>query len=156
MGKEASIGDNAVGQQETTMEQLVRGCCSFFKRLCKAYPKAPQSRDSLVDCLGTALSMFVLKYPSRYRYLQDLGQVQDEFTAPYAQAFRRHALQNIRHLFGVERVPTDTTIRRRVDEVRTPDLLGLFRVLTAWITKHRLWSKLQTSEGRLLVALDGT
>lgn len=77
-------------------------------------------------------------------------------TAPYAQAFRRHALQNIRHLFGVERVLTDTTIRRRVDEVRTHDLLGLFRVLTAWITKHRLWSKLQTSEGRLLVALDGT
>jgi len=68
MGKETKIGDNAVVQPPATMEQLVRGCSSFFKRLSKPYPKAPQSRYSLVDCLGTALSMFVLKYPSLYRY----------------------------------------------------------------------------------------
>ena len=72
------------------------------------------------------------------------------------QRSKERARGNIQRLFQVGRIPTDTTLRRRLDEVRTADLGRLFRQVFQVVQKMRLWSLFQTAQGELLLVLDGT
>ena len=63
---------------------------------------------------------------------------------------------NLLRLLGLRRIPSDTTIRRRLDEVCTSAFEGVFRALFPWVDQVQLWSEFHTAHGLVLVALDGT
>ena len=137
------------------MEQLLQACRSAFEQLEAAYPKASQSQYRLRDCLSVALSLFVFKFPSLYRYVWVVDASQSALSVPLLRSQRRRTRGNIRRLFKLRRIPTDTTFRRRLDEVCTGRFELVFQALFRLVQRWGLWSHFQTAEGQILVALDG-
>ena len=151
-------GDKEVlrNRRSVVMEQLLQACRSAFEQLEAAYPKASQSQYRLRDCLSVALSLFVFKFPSLYRYVWVVDASQSALLVPLLRSQRRRTRGNIRRLFKLRRIPTDTTFRRRLDEVRTGRFELVFQALFRLVQRWGLWSHFQTAEGQILVALDGT
>lgn len=140
----------------TPMEIVLGICRQGFEKIEALYPKAKQCQYRLCDLLTMALSIFVLKYPSMYQYLHEINrEAKGELAVP-ATAQRQRAWSNIETLFGVKGRPTDATIRRRLDEIKTIDMAEIFRLLGAWMQQQSFWPKLQTPQGNVLLALDGT
>ena len=154
-GKEA-LGNAGEGRRPVLMERLLQACRSAFVQIEADYPKAPQSQYRLRDCLSVALSLFVLKFPSLCQYVPEVDESNASAIAPLLRATKRRAQGNIRTLFGVRRMRTDTTLRRRLDEVQTEHFELVFRALFQLVQRWRLWSHFQTAQGPILVALDGT
>lgn len=82
--------------------------------------KQGSTRDSgIADCCMSALAMFKLKFPSMLQF--DKGQQEEPIK------------ENIRNLFKVKRVPCDTYMRERLDELdpkeMRPAFLSVFSAL---------------------------
>ena len=126
-----SKGDKEVSRnrRSVVMEHLLQACRSAFEQLEAAYPKASQSQYRLCDCLSVALSLFVFKFPSLSRYLGVIDASQSSLFEPLLRSRRRRTRDNIQHLFKLRRIPTDTTFRRRLDEVPTERFELVFEAL---------------------------
>ena len=72
------------------------------------------------------------------------------------EAARHGPRSNLLRLFGLRRIPSDTTMRRRLDEVCTSYFEGIFRALFQWVDQVQLWSEFYTVQGYVFVVLDGT
>ena len=70
--------------------------------------KKRQRPISLVDTLMSAYALFSLKYPSLL-----------QFDRHHRENMISH---NLKHIFGIQNVPSDTQMRERLDEIE-PDLL---------------------------------
>ncbi len=103
---------------------------------------ATQSSISLVDCLMSGLAIFGLKYASLLQFDNDRA---DEAV--------RH---NLRQLYGVERVPCDTTMRERLDDVAPENLRKAFKKLFALIQRNKVLEPYAYIDGHYLVSIDGT
>ena len=74
----------------------------------------------------------------------------------HRQRRQQHARDHIWALFEVQPIPTDTTFRRRLDEVRTSAFERVLRALFQWVDQAQLWSEFEPAHGTVLVALEGT
>jgi hypothetical protein len=99
-----------------------KGMLTEVRRVLKKIPE-PQ-RDprglkgsiSLPDCLMSGLSLFSLKIPSLLQFDQGLA---DEVI-----------IHNLKTLYGIERVPSDTYLRERLDKVDPPHFDLLFQLFS--------------------------
>ena len=100
-------------------------------------------KHTLRDVLMAGLAVFVFKAPS---LLQFERRWRGEGTR----------FDNLRRLFGIERVPSDETLRQRLDAVEPTFLGRAFRVLFAVAQRARMLRHFQLEDGGYLLAVDGT
>lgn len=97
---------------------------------------------SYTDCLMSGLAVFQLKYPSLL-----------QFDKESRQANVKHNLQT---LFGVTNVPSDTHMRRQLDEISPRQLRKSFKKIFSLLQRGKALEEYQYLNGHYLLALDGT
>ena len=114
-----------------------------------ANTKAPQLNGkrkqpiTLKDCLMSGLALFGLKFPSLLK-----------FDSEYRN---KPTLQhNMRTLYGVKHLPSDTYMRERLDEVSPTDLRKAFATCFAQLQRAKELEQFKLINDTYLLALDGT
>jgi hypothetical protein len=97
---------------------------------------------SLTDCLLSGLAVFGLKYPSLLQFDQD------------QKDHVRH--QNLTALYGIEQVPSDTQLRKRLDEVDPDQLRRAFKQVFATLQRGKGLEGFDYLDGHYLLSVDGT
>lgn len=97
----------------------------------------------LVDCLLSGLAVFKMKSPSLLQF---------EKTVRGDPAVKK----NLRTLFRVSKVPCDTQMRSRLDEVNHADVRPVFKSLMARAQRNKLLAPYAFYEGHYLVPIDGS
>ena len=135
-GKESGIAQGTGGG----------GACWGLRPRCfgtVADPVARRGGASLADCLMSGLAVYGLKYASLLKF--------DE-AARGDDAVR----SNLRRLYGVTRVPSDTRMRERLDEVDPRSLRSCYRRLFAALQRGRGLEGFACLDGHYLLSVDGT
>lgn len=120
--------------------ETIRTC---FERL---EDPVPGRKLTLPDCLLSALAMFKLKYASLLHFDTDArgNRINPELE------------DNIKTLFGINCVPSDTAMRERLDLVDPQSLRPVFRSLFAAFQRGGGLAGLKWRYGGYLLAIDGT
>lgn len=142
--------------KQPLMPQLLQVCRGFFQALEERYPKAEQSQYSLRDCQALFMATFLFKFPSLSSLLTALSKNFRTQESLPGDGVMHRVRANLRELFGLQRAPCDTTARRRLDEVATIDLQGLFAALLGWLECLQWQQFFQLPTGELLLLIDGT
>ena len=98
---------------------------------------------SLAECLMSGLAVFGLKYPSLLQFDRDART--DELVRA-----------NLKSLYGIERVPCDTALRERLDEVDPRELRGVFKRVFAQLQRGKGLEGFTCLDGHYLLSVDGT
>ena len=138
------------------MEQLLEVLLEEFESLEAEYPSAEQSEFCLRDCLGMMLSVFVFKYPSLLHFTEELKGLVRSPDARLDRVFKARTLENVQRLFQLSGVPSDTTLRRRIDVIPTAVLDRLFVALMKVLQQWEWWSEFTTERGEYLLVVDGS
>ena len=158
MVRERKDATSTVGahQKSVVMEQLLKVLLGEFESLEAQYPSAEQSEYRLRDCLGMMLSVLVFKYPSLLHFTEELKGVVRSAELGLEHVLPGRTLGTVQRLFQLSEVPSDTTLRRRLDVLPTAALDRCFEALMAVLQQWELWSEFATERGELLLVLDGT
>ena len=106
--------------------------------------RAPRTKMiSIVDCLMSGLAVFGLKHPSLLKF--DESHQKDD-----------HIRHNLRSLYDIEQVPSDTYMRERLDEVVPSSLRKSFTAVFAAVQRSKALETYRYLDGHYLVAGDGT
>lgn len=105
--------------------------------------RAGSVRHSLCDTLSAAFAMFHLKYPSMLRFDTE------------AHADPR-LIHNLKSLYGIDRVASDTQMRQILDAVPPEALRPAFETLHTQLQRGKALEPFALFEGRYLLAVDGT
>jgi len=97
---------------------------------------------TLSDCLMSGVALFGLKYPSLLQF--DQGREDELIRA------------NLQSLYGIERAPSDTALRERLDQVDPAQLRYPFRRLLHLLQRGKGLEGFEYLEGHYLLSLDGT
>jgi len=101
-----------------------------------------QSRIPIADCLMSALALFGLKYPSLLQFNQNSAD-------PIVQ-------HNLKSLYDVEKVPCDTYMRERLDQVDPRELREAFISIFSLLQRGKKLESYKFIDDAVLVACDGT
>ena len=96
----------------------------------------------IVDCLMSALAIFSLKYPSLLQF--DRG-MNDPATS-----------HNLKSLFQVGKIPSDTYLRERLDDVSPKYLRKPFKKIFSLLQRGKHLEKFSYLNGHHLLSIDGT
>lgn len=101
------------------------------------------SKYSLLDCLMSGVSIFSLKYASLLKF---------------EETFKKDGpvTKNLRNLFGIKDVPSDTQFRERLDIVNYEELQAVFDGLLYELQRGKVLEDFQYLSGTYLAAIDGT
>ncbi|WPL12750.1 hypothetical protein [Thiorhodovibrio litoralis] len=126
------------GRQSLSAAGLLRTARSVFGKI----PDEAASDIPLVDHLMSGLALFGLKYPSLLQFDQD----------------RKDATKraNLRTLYGIERAPSDTWFRQRLDVMDPKHLRPLYKALLAALQRGKGLEGFAYLHGHYLLSLDGT
>ena len=121
--------------------QIARGVFEKIKAPIKGN-QGHKKTISLLDCLTSALAIFKLKFPSLLQF--------DE-------AKKENPIQhNLKTLFGLEKVPSDTYMREKLDEVNPQDLRPTFTNIFAALQRGKVLERFVFLDNKYLVLNDGT
>lgn len=101
-----------------------------------------RSALTLADCLMSGLAIFSLKYPSLLQFDRSQGEAE--------------VAHNLKTLYRIQQVPSDTYLRESLDEV-SPELLR--RAFTAIFSQFQRGKELEAYtyiDGHYLLSIDGT
>lgn len=106
--------------------------------------KDPRARCeiSLSDCLMSGLAIFGLKYPSLLQFDQASK------TTP--------VLSNLKKLYGIQQVPSDTYLRERLDDIAPEQLRKTFTRLFAALQRGKGLEGMRYLDDHYLLSVDGT
>ena len=96
----------------------------------------------LTDCLMSALAVFSLKFPSLLQF--DEGKNEEMIR------------YNLESLYGVQRAPSDTQMRERLDEITPEKIRGAFKKVFTSLQRGKILEKYQFIDGHYLLLSDGT
>jgi len=97
---------------------------------------------SLVDCLMSGLAIFGLKYPSLLQFDQEKDG--------------EEICHNLKTLYGIEKTPSDTQLRERLDEIAPEKIRGAFKKVFSALQRGKALEKYQFIDGCYLLLADGT
>ena len=97
---------------------------------------------ALHDCLMSALAMMFFQDPSLLSFQR---RMQDSMQC-----------NNLKTMFGVENIPSDTVLRKTVDPVDTANINSCFNVLFQNLQRGKQLEYYKLYSGHYLIALDGT
>ena len=100
---------------------------------------------TLSDCRMSAFAMFSLKIPSLSQFEKLIRLSEDPDQA-----------ENLKSLFGAKRVPSDTSMRERLDKVVPLYLRSCFTKFFAALQRGKVLEDWTVFDGRYLIAIDGT
>jgi len=95
---------------------------------------------SFSDVLMSGFAVFSLKFPSLLKY----DQHRDVFD------------ENLRTLYHINRLPSDTYLRERLDEINPNFLRSTFKKIFAMLQRGKGLEEFEFLEGHYLLSLDGT
>lgn len=121
----------------TKLQEIVRTGFSRIKEEAKRHRPI-----SLADALMSGFAVFSLKYPS-------LLQFDDHLTEETVK-------HNLTHVFQIKKVPSDTQMRERLDEVDPRQLRRVFSAMFAQTQRSKRLELFKFYQGRYLLPLDGT
>ena len=124
---------------------LVDLCRSFFESVPDHRTASKKIQIPLVDYLMAAFGIFTLKYPSLLLYDKEMRQ----------QPLSGRA-NNFKSLFGIKKVPDDTTLRQTLDKVNPEQIKPVFKKIFNHLRENKKTDRFQFYKGSFLVALDGT
>lgn len=97
----------------------------------------------LVDCLMSGLAIFSLKFPSLLQFEEQSKQV---------NLIKR----NLKTLYQIEQVPSDTYLRERLDEVNPREIRKIFKKIFASVQRGKALERYSYLDGHYLMAMDMT
>ena len=103
---------------------------------------AKQNSIPLVDCLTSGLAVFGIKAPSLLDF--DKGRASETIT------------HNMRTLYEVKQVPSDTCLRQRLDEVDPRELRIAHKNLFSCLQQTKLLREFEYIDGHYILSADGT
>lgn len=132
------------GPKTPVITKLLKLATAAFERVTTGDCNRVNS-FSAHDCLLNGLAVFFYKCSSLLEF--DRLSHQDEIW-----------MANLRRLFGIKRVPSDTTLRRRLDKVEPKCVHRVLRTSYGWARRHRLLEpfRVQRFGDRVPVLIDGT
>jgi len=105
-------------------------------------PIKDKTNFPIVNCLMSAVAMFGLKYRSLLQF--DQNQADENIQ------------HNLRSLYGVDQVPSDTYLRERLDEVDPKQLRPVFKACFSAIQRGKMLPLYEFLDGHYLISNDGT
>ncbi len=139
------MGRKAKFRKDLSMPGMLAEARRCFERV---EDRVPGRGLNLADCLMSGLAVFSLKYPSLLKFEQDARGLGDG-----ADGTRR---ENLRTLFGIERAPSDTRLRERLDELDPRELRRPFKRLFGLAQRGGVLKDFEWLGGRHLLSVDGT
>lgn len=106
------------------------------------FPDLRQSPYRWEDCILSGLAVFGLKCPS----LLQFEEMKTE--SPLKR--------NLRNLYGLDKVPSDTCMRERLDRVSSKQLRGSFKRIFAYLQRSKALESYRYLDGHYIVSIDGT
>lgn len=105
-------------------------------------PRNLQNKSSILftDVLMSGLAVFGLKFPSLLQYDQN----------------RKILDQNLQNLYHINRPPSDTYLRERLDEIDPSFIRPAFKKIFAQLQRGKCLERFEFLDGLYLLALDGT
>ena len=97
---------------------------------------------SITDGLMSALAMFSLKFPSMLGF-------NDQCKSEKLQA-------NLKNLFGIKNVPSDTYMREIVDEIDPREINKCFKELFRIVQRGKILERFEYLNGHYILSVDGT
>jgi len=121
------------------------GLINTIKRdiLTSKYPKSRRTTYSWTDCIMSGLAVFGFKMPSLLQFEKTLAN----------ESMRR---RNLRTLYGVKSVPSDTQLRERLDIVDPRELRKHFKKIFAYLQRGKVLESYQYLDGHYIISVDGT
>jgi hypothetical protein len=105
--------------------------------------KACRSEYSWEDCLMSGLAIFGFKMPSLLQFEKDKS------SEPWLR-------RNLKTLYGVEKAPSDTTMRERLDVISPAQLRRPFKKIFAYLQRGKALEGYRYLNGHHIISLDGT
>ena len=96
------------------------------------------------DCLMSAVAMLLFKYKSMLKF--------DEATRSDEEPLHT----NLKRLFGLKRVPSDTTMRHRLDDIDPQCVHRVLKSLFGFLRRNGYLERYRVRDGYLPLAVDGT
>jgi hypothetical protein len=120
---------------------------SLISTIYQHFQKIPDPRDlqnqssiSFTDVLMSGLAVFGLKFPSLLQYDQ----------------YRKVLDQNLLNLYHINRPPSDTYLRERLDELDPSFIRPAFKKIFAQLQRGKCLERFEFLDEYYLVSLDGT
>ena len=126
----------------TSLLTTVKACFSKIT-VSRLRVKRTENPIKLSDCLMSALAIFGLKIPSLLKFDTE----------------HRHnpaKLHNIKKLYQVEQIPSDTYMRERLDEVDPKDVRKTFKNIFSKVQRGNVLESFKYLNGSYLMPMDGT
>ena len=99
---------------------------------------------TLSDYLMSGVAVFSLKFPSLLEFDTN------------ARNLDLPVFENLRTLFGVEKIPSDSGLRKRLDALNPHTLRPAFKKLFAKLQRGKVLEDYKYLDGHLLISVDGT
>ena len=127
-----------ISRKQLSAAGLLNKARRFFAKI----PDPCDGEIALVDHLMSGLALFGLKYPSLLQFEHDR---REETTRA-----------NLHALYGIERAPSDTYFRQRLDAFNPSQLRPLYKALFADLQRGKGLEGFEYLDGHYLLSLDGT
>ena len=102
-----------------------------------------KSEYSWEDCIMSGLAIFGFKFPSLLQF---------EKSKASEPIIRR----NLRTLYGVNKAPSDTCLRERLDTLSPKQLRRGFKKIFSHLQRGKVLEKFQYLDGHYIISIDGT
>ncbi len=107
------------------------------------FKELKNSEYSWEDCLMSGLAVFGFKMPSLLQFEKE------KVAEPWIR-------RNLRTLYGVERAPSDTCLRDRLDSVTPNQLRRPFKKIFSYLQRGKALESYRYLNGHYIISLDGT
>lgn len=101
------------------------------------------SEYSWQDCIMSGLAVFGFKMPSLLQFEKD-------------KAIEPFIRRNLRTLYGVDKAPSDTCMRERLDIVIPSQLRLCFKKIFSYLQRGKALESYRTLGGHYIISIDGT
>lgn len=121
-------------------DALISAVYRQFRKILDPRELPGTASISFTDVLMSGLAVFGLKFPSLLQYDQN----------------RETLDANLRNLYHINRPPSDTYLRERLDELDPTSIRPAFRKIFSELQRGKCLEEFEFLEGRYLLSLDGT
>lgn len=128
-------------KKHVSIEGLLKTVSNKFNKVKDIV--SSRAKISIADCLMSGLAIFSLKSPSLLDFEQNIAN--DAVTAA-----------NLKNLYGITNIPSDTYIRERLDEVDPLVLRKAFKSVFAAVQRQKTLERYEYYDKHYLISVDAT
>ena len=135
---------NAQSLYRTAKELFLKKFPNPERGSSKSQKKSSENKIKIpkIDCIMSCVALFSLKFLSLLQYNKQ-------------RCFPRIA-HNLKTLFGVQKAPSDTSMRESLDTVNPQDIRGVFKPILAHLQRGKALEPYVYLEKKYLLSMDGT